>query len=70
MTGEQKPVRFEDCPEYQQTTFTGRRVRCKCGLCSLCGNPKHSSIHGGTLGEPDKLWGGGHYFEPIRRKHQ
>ncbi len=43
----------------------GRHGGCKCGLCEVCGNQKHTAIHGPLMGEPEgsKPWG--HAFQPV-----
>ena len=36
-------VTYEQCPD-------GGGMRCKCGRCAICGNPKHTAIHGPAFG--------------------
>lgn len=53
-----KAVRFEDCP------YRDAYNRCRCGKCKVCGFPKHTSVHGGIIGDTTgKPWG--HAFVPI-----
>jgi len=51
------PVRYEDC------TTRDRWRRCRCGVCKVCGFPKHMAIHGPTLRDPNEFCG--HRFEPA-----
>lgn len=39
-------VDLEECPQVGQRTFMLRIRRCRCGICSICGYPKHSAVHG------------------------
>jgi len=38
--------------------------RCLCGLCEVCGYPKHTAIHGTLDGQPAGSEAYGHEFEP------
>jgi hypothetical protein len=41
--------------------------RCRCGRCAVCGNQKHTAIHGPLCGQPpgSKPWG--HRFVPATK---
>lgn len=41
-------VDFDEC---DPDTRWGTRI-CRCGKCAVCGQPKHTSLHGGLYGEP------------------
>lgn len=38
---------------------------CKCGVCAVCGHPKHTAIHGPFLGEPPGGPPWGHQYVPM-----
>jgi hypothetical protein len=46
----------EECPDYPN------RCRCK-PVCVVCGNKKHTAVHGGVLGDPPNGKPYGHRFE-------
>lgn len=66
MTKEGIPLKRTDCPTYG-FTHTGRLKACKCGHCFICGNPKHSAVHGGVMGRETENVVWGHEYKPIAR---
>lgn len=50
-------VSYDDCK-------TRKRRQCQCGICAVCGERKHTVIHGPSFGEKSgsKPWG--HKFVP------
>ncbi len=42
-----------------------KRYHCRCGKCKVCGNHKHTAVHGPSQGQPpgSKPWG--HQFVPA-----
>ncbi len=56
-------VDLDDCPTWRG----GRGIhRCRCDPCLKCGYPKHTAIHGPSLGQPpgSKPWG--HEYVPPK----
>lgn len=49
---EGRPVDVWACP-----TRTLKFFNCSCEICAVCGNRKHTAIHGPVSGKPDVLWG-------------
>jgi hypothetical protein len=58
------PIKIEDCPNYG-LTFTRRTRKCKCLRCAICGNPKHTAIHGGIMGHENENVVWGHQYKPA-----
>lgn len=54
-------IDLDECPQCHPR----QRRRCRCGDCSVCGNPKHSAIHGASFGEKPGSKPFGHKFVPI-----
>lgn len=52
-------MNWKDCPTRSRKFFN-----CRCQVCAVCDGRKHTSIHGGTMGDEQTLWKAGHYFEP------
>ena len=52
----------DDCehPDYSYGSF-----RCLCGKCTVCGNSKHTAIHGPIVGQPAGSQPWGHEFVPL-----
>lgn len=56
-------VDWDACPTRRYDGWN----RCSCGECEMCGNQKHTAIHGPLLGQPPGSKPYGHEFKPIRR---
>lgn len=52
-------VDLDACP-----SRTPKLRRCRCEKCDVCGQPKHSAVHGPSFGDPpgSKPWG--HEYVP------
>lgn len=55
-------VNFKECPAGR--TASGRLRACPCGRCVICGEAKHTAVHGPVIDQPpgSKPWG--HEFKP------
>jgi len=44
---------LSECPGLSQPPRKWARKRgCKCGVCAVCGFPKHCALHGPLYGQP------------------
>ena len=55
----QGAVDFSDCPMMK------RGKKCRCGYCEICGNQKHTSVHGPLAGESSGSRPWGHEYKPV-----
>ena len=62
-THDEGAVTYEQCPN-------GGGMRCKCGKCAECGNPKHTAIHGPMFGKEAGSRPAGHQFKPRSEQPQ
>lgn len=53
-------VDFDECDPDMRW---GSRL-CRCGICAICGHPKHCALHGGLLDEPNGGQPWHHEFVP------
>lgn len=60
---EEGAVDMSECPKSGRTYD-----KCKCGYCLLCGNQKHTAVHGPLFGEPPGSKPFDHKFEPSKEK--
>jgi len=56
-------VDVDACPRAGHRRGAG--IPCRCGLCLVCGFPKHSAVHGPAWGEPPGSRPWGHEFRPA-----
>lgn len=57
-------VDLNECP-YEDDKWD---IPCKCGICTVCGYPKHCSAHGPFRGQPPGSQPYDHEYQAMRRK--
>jgi hypothetical protein len=60
-------VDMSDCSMVRRTK--GGSLRCACGLCGVCGHPKHSAMHGPLYGGRPGSKPYGHRFAAMREEN-
>ena len=57
-------IDFDECFGRKVRTSHGNPGRCSCGVCAICGQMKHTAVHGPIAGQPPGTKPYDHEYEP------